>query len=84
MNKMPRNDKGQRHGYWEMYYDKGGLSSKGYYENGLQVDYWVDYWQDGSIAWKGHYYKGVKVGYWYERWVDFGSGSDITKVYFII
>jgi len=41
MNKdiTPRNDKGQQHGYWEVYYHNGQLMFKSFYHNGKRVGY---------------------------------------------
>jgi hypothetical protein len=33
------NDKGQRHGYWELYYYYGSLWYKRFYHNGKKVGY---------------------------------------------
>jgi len=45
MNKgiEPLNDKGQRHGYCEVYYDDGSLLFKSYYINGELSGYDEDY-----------------------------------------
>jgi len=34
-NIKPKNDKGQRHGYWEVYFDNGELWYKCVYINGV-------------------------------------------------
>jgi len=39
---MPRNNKGQQHGYWE-YYFKGDLVFKCLYQNDKEVGYEEDY-----------------------------------------
>ena len=36
---MPKNNKGEPHGYWEVYHSLPILYFKGVYENGLQVGY---------------------------------------------
>jgi len=48
-NKEPRNDNGQRHGYWERYC-AGDLWYKGNYVNGKLVGYeeWYD-WNIGKL-----------------------------------
>ena len=37
----PTNEKGQEHGYWEIYLENGGVYYKGYYDMGEKVDYEV-------------------------------------------
>jgi hypothetical protein len=37
------NEKGQRHGYWEIYYFDGSLWYKGNYNNGIEIGYWEIY-----------------------------------------
>jgi len=41
----PYNNKNQRHGYWERYWDDGDLWYKGFYNNGKRVGYseWHNY-----------------------------------------
>ena len=39
-----RNENGERHGYWEVYYSNGQLWFKGHYNNGEEVGYWEDYY----------------------------------------
>ena len=38
-NIIPINDKGNRHGYWEMYYPNGSVWYKCFYNNGKYVGY---------------------------------------------
>jgi len=47
--KSPFNDKGQRHGLWELYHPNGQLGYKCVYYNGNEngVEEW--YWSDGII-----------------------------------
>lgn len=40
ISSIPLNDKGQPHGYREVYYDNGTLWYKGTYHNGERVGYW--------------------------------------------
>ena len=47
-NMKPRNNKGQQHGLWEVYYD-GNLWHKCFYHNGKEVGYEVIYWNDGKF-----------------------------------
>lgn len=43
-NIMPYNDKGQRHGWWEIYgggrLSKEKLAYKGYCKNGVEIGFW--------------------------------------------
>jgi antitoxin component YwqK of YwqJK toxin-antitoxin module len=57
------NDKGERHGYWERYYDNGQLSYKGNYVNGNKHGYWEIYFDNGNLYYKGYYDMGEKVDY---------------------
>lgn len=36
---LPRNDKGQRHGYWEQYWRDGSIFYKSFYYNGRRIGY---------------------------------------------
>lgn len=40
----PRNEKGQRHGYWERYNPNGQILYKGMYINGVEYGYWEEYY----------------------------------------
>ena len=51
----PRNDKGEKHGYWEYYYYNGQLYSKGKYVNGNRHGYWEYYHTDGQLDSKIYY-----------------------------
>jgi len=53
---VPRNDKGQRHGYWEMYWINGNLSIKCVYHNGKEIGYegWY-YYVNGKIEEKKYH-----------------------------
>ena len=35
------NEKGQRHGYWELYFSSGQLSHYGYYYNDKKIGLWI-------------------------------------------
>jgi antitoxin component YwqK of YwqJK toxin-antitoxin module len=48
----PYNDKGERHGYWEEYWNNGQLYSKGNYINGKPHSYWEYYWYSGKLMYK--------------------------------
>jgi len=53
-NMKPRNNKGQQHGLWEVYYD-GNLWHKCFYHNGKEVGYEVIYWNDGKFKKKKYH-----------------------------
>jgi len=65
MNKNiePRNDKGERHGYSEVYHLNGQLWYKGNYVNGNRHGYWEHYFTDGEVYYKGYYDMGKEVDY---------------------
>ena len=48
-NITPRNNKLDRHGYWEVYWTNGNIAYKGYYINGEQVGYWEYYKFNGEL-----------------------------------
>ena len=58
------NEKGERHGYWEVYWDSSNLWYKGTYLNGVEDGYWERYWSDGTLWYKGKYKNGEMIGYW--------------------
>ena len=45
----PRNEKGEKHGYWETYYFNGNLWYKGHYKNGIREGYWKWYYSNGDL-----------------------------------
>lgn len=55
INKKSRNEQGQPHGYWEVYYTNTQLSYKGNYINGQECGVWVDYYFDGDLLQYGYY-----------------------------
>jgi len=59
-----RNDKGQKHGFWEWYYHDSKLSCRGTYVNDKSHGYWEDYYPDGTLNWKGHFNNEERTGYW--------------------
>jgi antitoxin component YwqK of YwqJK toxin-antitoxin module len=59
-------ENGNRHGYWESYYENGELSYKGNYVNGNRHGYWEYYWYNGNLWYKGHYVHGEEHGYFEE------------------
>ncbi len=46
----PRNNKGERHGYWKVYYFFGGLWYKGNYVNGKEVGYEESYYSNSNYV----------------------------------
>jgi len=54
-NITPRNEKGERHGYWEFYYVNGQLWCKGNYLNGKLHGYWEYYYTNGKLMYKIYY-----------------------------
>jgi antitoxin component YwqK of YwqJK toxin-antitoxin module len=73
----PYNKKGQAHGYWEQYYDNGGLLYKGHYHNGRRIGYWERYYKSGNIDYKGNYDNDKMVGYW-----EFYSNGELIEQIF--
>ena len=63
-NITPYNDKGEPHGYWEVYYFNGKLMFKGNYLNGKEHGYWERYCDNGQLWYKGNYVNGNPHGYW--------------------
>lgn len=49
------NEHGDKHGYWEEYYDIGKLSYKGNYKNGIRDGYWESYHSTEVIESKNFY-----------------------------
>ena len=45
-NIIPRNKKGNAHGYWEVYNPNGSINHKGFYDNGKLVGYSESYWNN--------------------------------------
>ncbi len=58
------NAKGNRHGYWERYYNNGNLMYKGNYVDGNRHGYWEGYYENGKLKYKGNYVDGKEHGYW--------------------
>jgi antitoxin component YwqK of YwqJK toxin-antitoxin module len=74
------NDKGEKHGYWEYYYDNGQLWCKGNYINGKEHGYWEVYYSNGQLSYKGNFVNGIKHGYWEPYHYN---GKLINKIYYI-
>jgi antitoxin component YwqK of YwqJK toxin-antitoxin module len=64
------NEKGEKHGYWEWYYDNGQLSYKGNYVNGKEHGYWEYYHSNGQLSYKGNFINGKQHGYWEAYYSD--------------
>lgn len=62
MNQL--NNKGEKHGPWEEYYNNGKLSHRGTYLNGAKVGEWVFYWVNGNLQWLGSYKMNQLIGFW--------------------
>ena len=41
-DKTQYNGKGQRHGYWEIYWSNGKPHYKGMYINGIDLGFWIE------------------------------------------
>ena len=54
-DKQPYNEKGEAHGYWELYWENGQLLYKINYINGKQHGLWELYWIDGNLRDKRYY-----------------------------
>jgi antitoxin component YwqK of YwqJK toxin-antitoxin module len=64
------NEKGERHGYWEIYHDNGQLCYKGNYVNDNRHGYWESYYRNGQLESKGNYVNGQRHGYWEDYYSD--------------
>lgn len=70
------NENGERHGYWESYWENGVLDYSGTYFNGVRHDYWESYFIDGTLYFKMKYEYGRPVGFseenlWGEKYKHF-------------
>ena len=65
-NITPFNEKGEHHGYWEVYYNNYWLAYKGTYVNGIRHGFWEQRYIGGETYLKGNYVNGEKVGIWFE------------------
>ena len=63
-DKISYNSKGERHGYWETYYNSGKLDYKGNYVNGKKDGDWEEYHEWCGIRFIGNYTNGLKIGVW--------------------
>jgi antitoxin component YwqK of YwqJK toxin-antitoxin module len=62
MNKL--DDKGYKHGYWELYDRSDNLYAKGEYINGFKNGYWEEYYSNGKLVWKGYFKDNKAVNFW--------------------
>jgi antitoxin component YwqK of YwqJK toxin-antitoxin module len=67
-DKISYNEKGEAHGYWELYYPDGQLEHKGLYINGNRFGYHESYFEDGNLYYKGNFIDGEKYGYFKHHW----------------
>ena len=55
-NISPYNQKGNPHGYWELYHTNGSVMCKCFYNNGKLVSYEEDYyWNNNELRSKKYY-----------------------------
>lgn len=52
---IKHNDKGQRHGTWERYWNDGTLWYKGYYLNDVEFGHWAHYYGKGKLVKEVYY-----------------------------
>lgn len=72
------NEKGEKNGYWEEYYDNGIIQSKGTYVDGDKEGYWEFYDTNGKLRMSGFYKTNKKSG----NWSLYNNGNLIsTKFY---
>lgn len=55
INKNPYNNKGQRHGYWEVYWHNNNLWYKCFYVNWEKYGYFESYLNTGELKRKIYY-----------------------------
>ena len=77
-----RDGKGNRHGYWGLYWNDEHLMFKGHFDNGMRVGYWERYWSNGNLWSKGNYNNGKPDGYW-ECYCYNNNGSIIEKEFYL-
>ena len=63
-DKQPYNEKGQRHGYWELYHSNGKLAYKGIYINGEDYGLRERYFSNGQLRYKGNFINNKLYGLW--------------------
>jgi len=55
------NEKGKKHGVWELYYGNGQLSFRGNYVNGKRHGVWESFWSNGELCYRKEYNMGEEV-----------------------
>ena len=65
-----------RHGLFMAYYENGSLTSKGFYEHGLEHGLWHDFHPNGQLAAEGNYENGNEIGVW-NYWNEDGSAARV-------
>lgn len=80
-NIKPRNEKGEPHGYWEVYFINNLLANKGVYINGSYHGPWEFYWENGILSAKGNFKYGKEIGYWVYKSCD---NIFFVKTYYIL
>jgi antitoxin component YwqK of YwqJK toxin-antitoxin module len=64
------NDKFEKHGPWEHYWQNGNLMHKGEFKDGQRVGYWEIYNRNGSLRYNGIYNMNKCVGLWKTYYPD--------------
>jgi antitoxin component YwqK of YwqJK toxin-antitoxin module len=77
-DKNPKNEKEQRHGYWETYFPSGQIWRKGLYINGQRDGLHESYWSTGRLHYKGRFINDENYGYW----ENYFSEDEIIKQYY--
>ena len=55
------NEKGERHGVWEDYYDNGQLRYRGNYVNGIEHGICESYYSSGQLCYRKEYNMGEEA-----------------------
>jgi antitoxin component YwqK of YwqJK toxin-antitoxin module len=63
---------GNKHGYWEEYYENGVLELKGIYINGQRDGIWETYHENGQLYYKSNFINGIRNGI-FEHYYDNGQ-----------
>lgn len=76
----PINEKGERHGYWELYYSNGNIWIKRDYVNGIAHGLFEEYYHNGNLWYTGVFVNGERQGLWllYEPY----SGEIIEQTFY--
>ena len=76
MNKY--NDKGERHGYWEVHNSNGKLCYKENYVNGKEHGL-CEYYSNGKLCYKANYINGKLYGLY--EWYSTSDKLNIKQYY---